>query len=330
MPTTTADNNEGSRTVQTPGIPTQDQVLGYFSQLSNWGRWGEQDVLGTLNLIDAACSAAALQLAASGRVVSCCWPIDTEIRPGDRVAPQRFMIKTGQGLPIGELGEVLDSSASEFLGIASHGRRITHLDGLSHFSYNAQMYNGVPADRVTSDKGATAHDVTSAAKGIITRGVLLDVPAFRGVEWLEPDDFVTPEEITAILARHGIELRAGDALLLRTGLGRRISQGDFSTLGESKRASWHAACLPLFHDSDIAVIAADAVNENAPSGYPSLSRPVHTIGITALGLWLVDNCDFEELARTCAELGRYEFAFVVSALPFTGATGSPVNPLAIF
>ena len=319
-------------------VPMEAEVLDYFDSLSNWGRWGPDDVLGTLNFITDAKRMEAAQLVRTGRVVSCSWDIDTALQDDDVVwPPQRYMITTGQGLrdehrllPEGILPTDRQAGVSEFLGMVYHGFRITHLDALSHIFWDSKMYNDLPSELVSSSFGATAHAVTNVREGIITRGVLLDVPRHRGVEWLDPGDSVMPDEIEAILDETGTEVRPGDALLLRTGYGARRLRNGPDKVHHVGRAGWHASCLPWFHRHDIALISADTATDVIPSGYDRVRIPIHAVGIAAMGLWLLDNCSLENLASTCAELGTNEFEYVVAPLPFVGATGSPVNPLAVF
>ena len=165
---------------------------------------------------------------------------------------------------------------------------------------------------------------------IVTRGILIDVPAHRGVPWLEPREGVRPAELDAIVSARGLDVRPGDALLLRTGYGARVSAQGHDRIRAAGRAGWHAAALPWLRRHDVSLIATDTATDMSPSGYPAVRNPVHLVGIVAMGLWIVDNCNLERLAATCADLGRYEFMLVVAPLSFEGATGSPVNPLAIF
>ena len=319
-------------------LPSQEEVLKYFTELSNWGRWGDDDVLGTLNLITDAKRVAASRLVRHGRTISCAWDIDTKLQADDVGAPpQRWMVTTGQGLndehrllPEGVIPSDRQAGVSEFLGMVYHGFRVTHLDALSHIFWDSKMYNGVPSELVSSSYGATAHAVTNVRSGILTRGLLVDVPRHRKVEWLDPGEFVTPDEVEDILKESGVEASEGDALLLRTGYSRRrLTQGP-DQVHQVGRAGWHAACLPWFHQRGIAMIAADTAADVIPSGYPGVRIPIHAVGITAMGLWLLDNCNLEPLSEACQELSSWEFEFVVAPLAFAGATGSPVNPLAVF
>ena len=319
--------------------PVAAELLEYYDRLSNWGRWGPDDQLGTLNLVTDEHRRRAAALVRHGRTVSCAWDIDTTPQPGDvATAPRRMMSATGEGLadahrvlPPGQSGPRRSASASEHWLLHAHGYRLTHLDGLSHIFFDGRMYNGRPAELVTIASGATDLDITGPRHGILTRAVLVDAAAHRGVDWMGPGEAVRPDELEAILAGHGLEVGPGDALLLRTGYGEKVArQGHRDDVRAGGRAGWHASCLPWFREHDISLIAADTANDADPCGYAGISHPIHVVGIVGMGLWLVDNCHLEALAAACRELERWDFALAIAPLAFVGATGSPVNPLAIF
>ena len=321
-----------------PADPTEAELIGYFDELSNWGRWGDHDELGTLNLITDEHRRRAAGLIHTGRSVSCAWDIDTSTQPDDGGGtPRRLMVTTGQGLADPARGRALGrealprgASASEYWFLHPHGYRLTHLDGLSHIFWDGRMYNNRPAELVTSALGATELDLTPTRDGIITRAILVDAAAHRGVDWIEPGDGVRRAEVEEILRGHDLTVGPGDALLLRTGYGAKVRRQGRDHVIRDGRSGWHADCLPWLRANDIALVAADTAQDIGPSGYPAFSHPIHTIGIVAMGLWLVDNCDLEAIARTCRELNRWEFALTVAPIAFVGATCSPVNPLAVF
>jgi kynurenine formamidase len=320
-------------------LPTEAEVLGWFEKLSNWGRWGADDQLGTLNLITAAERRKAAALVVEGVSVSCAWDISTMPQVGDHFGPpQRHMLMTGEGLadehrvvpphPAG-IDMRRAAGAVEYFGCVFHGVNITHLDALCHVFWDRRSYNGKPAELVNATFGATNLAVTGLRDGIFTRGVLIDVPALRGVDWLEPGEGVFPEDLEAAEKRQGVRISAGDAVLVRTGYARqKREQGPVPM--EKGQAGWHVACLPWLHDRGVAMIGCDTGQDVVPSGYGTVALPVHIVGIVAMGLWLLDNCDLEALAVTSARLRRWEFCFSVAPLLIQGGTGSPVNPLASF
>lgn len=338
-------------------IPSQDDVVEWFQSLSNWHRWGADDRLGTLNLITAEKRVAAARRMERGICVSCAWDLGVGESIGNRVAPQRWMVRSGLGLndpppPTGGLrADDHVSSSAEFISLVFHGAAITHLDALSHVHWDGQMFGGVPSSYVTDRDGATVHDVRAAGTGIQTRGVLLDVARTRGLDALPYDYAVTPEDLEAAEAAEGVQVGEGDVMLMRTGDGsrRRVAAAVPETPtavksmlsgGRSTKPGWdpisdgqpglHPACLPWLRDRGVAAIGADGPQEVRPSPFPDLAIPVHAIAIAAMGLWLIDNCQLEDLAAQCDELRRWDFFFSLAPIKIEGATGSPVNPIAIF
>jgi kynurenine formamidase len=331
-----------------PTPPSEEEVLGYHDALSNWGRWGDDDQLGTLNLITPAKRIAAAELVRVGTTVSLAWDIGGSPPADQPWPPQRFMLATGQGLADEHRVVAADraghrsAGAAEHIGLVYHGHTVTHIDGLSHIFWDVGgaggspprwvMYNGKPAESVTTTFGAMHHAITALKDGIVTRGVLLDVAAARGVGWLEPGEAhaVYPEDLEAAEAHGGVTVSEGDVLVMRTGYGKKVRDNGPDDVARGGRAGWHAACLPWLRARGVAAIACDTAQDAIPSGYASFRNPIHEVGIVAMGLWLIDNCDLETLATTCTESGRYEFLFTLAPLRWVGATGSPANPLATF
>ncbi len=312
-------------------VPDVD-VEGFMTTLSNWGRWGPDDELGTLNLIDEACRRRAAAAVLDGTAVSCA----SDIRPEGPNA-QRYMIGTGLERKEGDDGATRTgasdhghaSVAAEFLGFIYHGMTITHLDAPSHVFWDGCMYNGAPASLVDDRHGATRSDVRVASRGIVTRGLLVDVPALLGIEAMAPSQPVLPEHLDAALGAAGVTAEPGDVLLVRTGEAARRRAVRSGYTG-ADQPGLHASCLPWLREHDIAALGSDVAQDVRPTGVKGFSMPIHTVGLVAMGLWLIDNCDLDELAQHCADRGRWAFQFVLAPLRFRGATGSPANPLAIF
>ena len=190
------------------------------------------------------------------------------------------------------------------------------------------MYNGRSHALVDAATGSGWAAVTAAADGIVTRGVLLDVAAARDVPWLEPGQGVFPDDLDEAERRQGVRVRPGDAVLLRTGHGR--ARRENAAVGGVDQAGWHASCLPWLHDRGVALIGADTPQDVQPSGYDGVLMPVHAVGLVAMGLWLLDNCDLEACATTAAGLGQWDFHLAVAPVRLAGTSGSPVNPIATF
>jgi kynurenine formamidase len=319
----------------------EETALGFLQSLSNWGRWGADDERGTLNLITPRERKAAAALVREGITVSCAREIVPTPDIADRYGPaQRFMTSHGQGL--GDPERVWDggsgpnepgsrqSAAGEYIGMAYHGHTISHLDALAHQFFDRRMYNGFAAELVTSRHGATRNAVTAAAQGIVTRGVLLDVAALHGTPWLADKTPIRVADLEGAEKLQGVRVGEGDVLLVRNGYSkRRLEQGSTEPF-VTGRAGIHAECLPWLHERSIAVLGTDSATDLLPSGYEELEAPVHVVGMVAMGLWIMDNLDLEDLSLTSAKLGRWEFMFTAGPLRFRGATGSPINPLAVF
>jgi kynurenine formamidase len=211
-----------------------------------------------------------------------------------------------------------------------HGLEVTHVDALSHVAWDGQLYNGLPTSAISATDGATQLAIADAPNGIVGRGVLLDVPALTGRPWLEPGEAVRPADLEAACTRQRVEVSAGDVLLLHTGqTARRLALSEKPAILSEGNPGWHASTLPWLHEKGVAAIGADVATDVRPSGYPSIGDPVHYVGIVAMGLWLIDNCDLTELAAACDRLNRWTFQFVLAGLRLRGGTGSPANPLAI-
>ena len=179
-------------------VPSEQDVLGFMDTLSNWGRWGDGDEMGTLNTITPEKRVAAAGLVTEGITVSCARPVTTEVSADMTYQVVRHMVDSGEGRDTDPPERrAVRRGTSEFVGMVFHGRTVTHVDSLSHFSWSGKMYNGVPSSRATSREGARSLSVEAAREGIVTRGVLLDACAATGKPWYEPGTGVMPEELDA-------------------------------------------------------------------------------------------------------------------------------------
>jgi kynurenine formamidase len=299
-----------------------DTDVDYVEQLSNWGRWGKDDQRGTLNLVDDACRAAAAGLVRDGTAVSCSWEI---------ADVQRFMKRSAEPLldPNRDPAAPRWHSTADWFGMQFHGLTNTHLDAPSHMFWDGLAYNGVQPTAVTAEFGARALAVTACPDGVLTRGVLLDLPSVAGVDALDPIA-VTPQQLEAAERAHSVRIRRGDAVLIRVGHGAIRNRDGVAAILTAPSAGLAADCMPWLAERDIALLASDATNDVTPLASGPLPLPVHVIGLRAMGLWLIDNANLEELAVECARRQRYEFFWCMSPLRLANVTGSPVNPVAVF
>jgi kynurenine formamidase len=289
-----------------------------FRSCSNWGRWGEDDEIGTLNYVTRQVTLAALAEVRSGRVVPLARTLQTQwTASGGPGSVHLHMLYAGAD-PI---------TCGELISIPVHGMDRTHSDALGHEFWAGHAYGGRNRDDIASRLGLTAADSLAQAGGVVTRGVLLDVCAARGVPWIPPGDGITAADLEAAEARTGARLRAGDAVIVHAGSDRRRAAG-IADGSDGSREGLTPDCLPLLHDRQVALFAGDCI-EQLPSTVPDLPYPLHQVGIASMGLFLVDSVRADRLAQACGEEGRSTFLFTVAPLPIAGGTGSPVNPLCV-
>ncbi len=292
-------------------------VLDFHRSLSNWGRWGDEDQLGALNLITPEVTAAAATTVRAGRTVSCARPLDT-VAAADNPAPVAHHMT----------GTATEGMGADYFALAPHGFATSHLDALCHIFHEGKLFNGYPAETVTAH-GATKLGIHRLRHGIVTRGVLLDIPALHGVESLEPGTPIFPEDLETAEERAGLEVRPGDALLVRTGRWSwRRAHGPWDA--GRLAAGLDASCLPWLRRRDVAALGGDGVSDVLPSRVDGVAMPIHTVVIVAMGVHLLDNLDLDDLAAACAEESRWEFLLTVAPLVLRRGTASPVNPVALF
>ncbi|NPV69641.1 MAG: cyclase family protein [Firmicutes bacterium] len=298
-----------------------------FESLKNWGKWGPDDDRGTLNYITPEKIRAAAALVRSGRSVSMAIPINAFAGPDNPNPAIHYMANT-HDIDIGS-GEL--RFATDFLGMQFHGDCHTHIDALCHIAYKGSLYNGWPAASVTV-RGADRYDITTYAHGIVGRGVLIDVPRYRGVKWLEPGEAVTRDEIEAVERAEGVRLDEGDIMVFRTGHHRRrleLGAWDPGYTGEG-RAGLDPYSLTLLHERKVSVFLPDGDGEVVPSYVEGIQYPIHPLQITAMGMVCADSLQLEELAQVSEQEGRFEFMVVIAPLRLPKGTGSPFNPIAVF
>ncbi len=285
---------------------------------SNAGRWGDDDELGTLNLITPEKRVAAARLVTEGRVISLGRDLGFERTVTNTDPPVYRMQFSAWAEPLGFLDSVL---------LTTHGLDATHLDALGHVNFEGALYNRRAAVDVVGPSGLSFASIHAMRDGIVTRGVLLDVARSRGVSWLEPGDQVSPTDLERAEELAGLRIEPGDALFVRIGSYERddaLGQGELMP-----RAGLDAASVAWLHKRDIAVFSGDCA-ERMPSPYPRMPLPLHQIGLVAMGLVLLDNTDVAEISRVAAATGRSAFMLACAPLRLPGATGSHLNPLALY
>ncbi len=281
---------------------------------------GPADRRGALNYLTPAEVLAAVGEVRQGITVSMAAPVGNEVTLDDPEPAVHTM--TGVGAARAGL-----SFATDRISMNIHGNADSHIDALCHVMFDKALYNDVPAEKVT-EHGADDLSIAVAADGIVGRGVLLDIPRVRGVEWLEPGSYVTTEDLLAAEEAQHVRIGRGDLLFIRVGHRlRRAARGPWNAA--VSRAGLHPTVLPLLAERQIAVLGSDSNNDAAGRSARGIGFPVHVLAIKALGLHLLDYLQFENLVPLCAESGRWSFLCVIAPLRLPRGTGSPINPIAI-
>ncbi|PKB73724.1 MAG: hypothetical protein BZY75_00310 [SAR202 cluster bacterium Io17-Chloro-G7] len=311
-------------------IPSEEEVLSYFKKFSNWGRWGAEDQLGAPNLITPAVTKRAIDLVEDGLRITMSRTVSFEPTLDAPAPPVHFMVESGEGWASGDkISSRAFPAATDYFGMIFHGYTVTHVDSLSHFFWEGKTYNGFPAHMVSTSMGATFGSVEEAKTGMIARGVLVDVPMIRGTDWVERGEGVMIDDILAAEERCGFKVGEGDILLVRTGqLHRRNIEGPVDRAAGS--TACQASCLPLFYERGISMLGSDTGNDVNPPQYEKVPSPIHQVSITAMGIWILDNANLEEVAEECKKRNRWEFMVSIGPLRLHNTTGSPVNPIAVF
>jgi kynurenine formamidase len=300
------------------------------ARVRNWGRWGPDDDIGTLNLIDEAARRRGAAAVVSGRAFPLGLPLSEAegIQLGfveGRVNPTRTMVHINQPVNADQPEWVCFSE--DVVTLAT--QCATHWDALAHASYGGVIYNGYPASTVSAD-GAARCGIHRLGT-VVSRGVLLDVARALGRDVLEPGHPIMPGDLDEALALAGVELEPGDIVLVRTGQMVHLAPGrrdlmayTFPSPGLTiETAGW-------FHHHDVAAVATDTlVFEVYPSQHDDAYLPVHLLHLVEMGLTKGQNWVLDALAEDCAADGRYSFLLDATPLPLTQGLGTPLNPVAL-
>ncbi len=294
---------------------------------SNWGRWGADDDLGAINLITPEKRRQAAALVRDGVSVSLAEEQIPNVEQPGRSAPYRFSFTFRPDYEEYVTTNPWTAAPPEQLALGAHGSR-SHLDALAHNFYKGHYYNGLPYTDITA-RGTIRGGIENLRHGVVTRGILMDIPRLRGVPYLEPGEPIYPADLEAWERQAGVRVSAGDALFINTGWFARLA-----ALGPFEGSAGLApACIPWLRERDVAIIGSDESLDALPSGYtgnPLPTHPVHYFAMVFLGLNIFDQLQLEEVSAVAAELGRWEFLLVAAPLPIRGGTGSPINPIAVF
>lgn len=299
-------------------FPSESELDTLFDEVNNAGRWGKDDELGTLNFITAEKRVSAAALVREGRAMSIARDLDT-VQSANNPHPVRHTMCYQSHYPIGCVDAVV---------IDMHGFSITHLDAVAHVYRGQDVYNKRQAAEVALPGGLSFGDILVQKDGMFTRGVLLNIAAVRGTQWLEADDGVTAADLHGAEERQGVQVGQGDCIFVYTGLQKREASRGPENLGE--RVGIMPDAIRWMHERKIAVYSGDCVDA-FPNPYgPRYAIYFHAITLAAMGLILLDIPALEPLVEVCNELERSDFLLTMAPLRLKGGTGCPVNPIALF
>ncbi len=307
-----------------PPMESNQDFQRAMQELSNWGRWGEDDELGQANFITQEKRIAAARLVREGITVSLAHDVVQEDAVDTSAYLNREVISVS---PTGAADKL------EYTG-SYHGTIHSHLDSLDcHIMYEGKGYNGVGYEEVEAADGCPRGSIHAHRNGVITRGVLFDATLLPGRAtldgWLEPGTPITYEDLEILEEIQGIRVQPGDVILLHTGRWiRREALGAWPI--SDGVAGYHADVAYFLKDRGVAMIGHDMFNDVSPSGVGNISLPLHSLALVSLGVSIFDNLDFTEVAELAKQLGRYEFLFMASPLRIQKGMGSPLNPIAMF
>ena len=293
-----------------------------YERLRGHAQWGNDDRRGALNHITPARLLAAASEVRIGRSVTLASPLAGSAADNPEPGARNMKHLPGESSDVPGL-----SFAADQLAMNVHGDVDSHIDALCHVSYQGTLYNGVAPAAVTS-QGASVLSVDDAHDGIVGRGVLLDIPALRGVPWLEPGDCVTAADLAAAQQAQQVEVGPGDLLFVR--VGHRLRRAELGPWDAARsRAGLHPQAMEYLAELREAALGSDGNSDTAPSVVDGVAFPVHVLAINAMGLHLLDYLQFDDVLPVCAASGRWSFLCVIAPLRLPGGTGSPVNPIAV-
>ena len=317
-----ASHEAGGQTAQ-PTIATEADFRRAMKELSNWGRWGEQDELGAANLITPAKRKQALALAREGRTVSLAHDVPQEKAVDTPAFLNRTVVTVAPAV-------ALDSY--QYTG-TYHGVIHSHLDAVDcHIMVDGRGYNGVSMEEIKAAGGCPRGSINALKDGVVTRAILFDATRLPGKAtaqgWLEPGTAIRREDLETLEKMQRVKVSPGDVILLYTGRWkRRAALGPWPNA--TGFAGYHIDVAYFLKERGVSFIGSDGPNDVSPSGLPQ-GVGLHQLALVAMGVSIFDNLDFERAVEEARRLNRYEFLFTAAPLRIEKGMGSPLNPLAIF
>jgi len=316
---------------------TRQDLRDAAEKYKNWGRWGPDDEIGTLNHTRPEDIVAAARLVKKGKVISLALNFDSNGPQGakskypsmGRINPVHTMLRTGTDAYSGVLDHRGIRAADDMVVMPLQCG--TQWDGLGHVFYENSMWNGYDCREVTSN-GAQKCGIEKTKNRMVGRGVFLDVPRAQGKKYLEDGHAITSAELDLTAKKQNVQFKRGDFIVVRTGqMEAKLDAGSWDGYPGGDAPGFAFETLEWIQRTELAALASDTwgceVRPNETEA--GINQPWHWITIPMMGMTMGEIFYVKELAEDCAADKVYEFLFVAPAIPITGAVGSPTNPLAI-
>jgi len=318
-------------------VITRDDLKKAAEKYKNWGKWGDDDEIGTLNYTSPEDIIKAAQLVKKGKVISLALNFDNMGPQGakskypamGRINPVHTMLRTGTDAYSGVLDHRGIRASDDMVVMPLQCG--TQWDGLGHIFYEDNMWNGYDCREVTS-AGAQKCGIEKTKAKMVGRGVFLDLPKVKGKDALEDGYGITCDDLNKAAEVLEVEVGRGDFVIVRTGqMETKLKEGSWDGYPGGDAPGFSFETLEWIQDREIAGLASDTWGcEVRPNeSEEGINQPWHWITIPIMGLTMGEIFYLKDLAEDCSEDETYEFLFVAPALPITGAVGSPINPLAI-
>ncbi|MDC1377962.1 cyclase family protein [Flavobacteriaceae bacterium] len=305
-----------------PEKKTYDKL---FEKVSNKGKWGNKDKKGTVNYIDNNKILNALKLPEKGISVSLSFNITQDSSQINHSDFDEFTKYNHQASSVEFKGY---DWATDNYSISYHGFTVSHMDGLAHLGQGGKLYNGYDASNITS-QGFEELGIEAFSGGIMSKGVLIDIPLLYGKEYLDAGTKITINDILKFEEKYNVKIEKGDIVLIRTGRWSEKSikgDSDYSKVS----AGVDYKITSLLYERQVSVLGSDGTNDAQPSGIPEEGSPVHKLTLVSMGMPLLDNLNLEQISKEAKKQNKWEFFISVQPLRFKGGTGSPVNAIALF
>ena len=296
-----------------------------FNIVSNTGKWGTSDKKGTVNYIDNNKILNALKIPRKGISVSLSFDITNDSTQINHSKFDEFTKYEHQATSSEFRGY---NWASDNYSISYHGFTVSHMDGLAHLAQDGKLYNGYDASKI-SPQGFEELGIEAFNEGIISKGVLIDIPLLYNKDYIEAGTKISIQDIIRFEKKFNVKIEKGDVVLVRTGRwSEKKTKGDWDSSKTSAGLNYNVAML--LNERKVAVLGSDGTNDVQPSGIPEEGSPVHKLTLVAMGMPLLDNLNLEKLSKMAQKQNRWEFMISILPLRFKGGTGSPVNAIALF